>query len=393
MHNDVTPSEDKLSLCNDFASKINFHDVQLTVREREEDDVHNDNVSHANIQCCSDISVSCTTSPATTSICDNDKSNDTNIRFICDLGYGLPKEVRPRKEKVHAIAKQLVTFLSWQSQQSQVLKQYPVAPIYIILGKTTTSPESTTITFNESSTYKNTAIPPKPPDAIGESVSGTIRREEHEEAQIIHESLLSRMREVWDQVKVADPSPPFPETIISFCHQSLSEFLEMSSNCSDTIQSATNDDERVDNDTVYLSPDANHTLDITKPPPRNIIIGLLIDRRTIQYNRSVLRAQEHNIHAVRWPIENIMMNSGMIIHKNEPLNVDCVLEGMQQWHWNFMARSTITQPPHHEFVGNEMTLNSTIPDPVDCSSLFQMAALQAIQHHTTRHPHRPLHKT
>jgi hypothetical protein len=38
--------------------------------------------------------------------------------LYCDAGYGFPKEARPRREKILAVAKQLVNFISWQGQQS-----------------------------------------------------------------------------------------------------------------------------------------------------------------------------------------------------------------------------------------------------------------------------------
>jgi hypothetical protein len=36
--------------------------------------------------------------------------------LFCDAGYGFPVEARPRREKILAVAKQLVNFLSWQGR-------------------------------------------------------------------------------------------------------------------------------------------------------------------------------------------------------------------------------------------------------------------------------------
>jgi hypothetical protein len=399
VHDDLVINEDN-RLCNDFVTKINFQDVQHPSCDNHDDDENDDNVPHAYRHRCSDeVSATCIVGSETASIIlsDNDKGNDTNMRFVCDLGYGLPKEVRPRKEKIHAIAKQLVTFLAWQSQQNQkLLSRYPVAPIYVILGKTVTPNESTIVNLVESDTKEKNGIA-NPSDTKCESDTNKNCCEEHEEATLIHESLLSRMREVWDQWIATDPLPSFPESRISFCYEPLHEFLQTQGD--DTMQSSIDNSEIKYSDTIYLSPDAINTLDVTKPPPRNIIIGLLIDRRTIQYNRSVLRAQEHNIRAVRWPIEDIVSNYSripQIIHKNEPLNVDCVLEGMQQWHWNIMTHTTtIVRPPLDGSIRSGSTMahnSSSIPDTMDCRQSFEMAAIQAIQHHIIRHPQRPLHK-
>jgi hypothetical protein len=116
---------------------------------------------------------------------------------------------------------------------------------------------------------------------------------------------------------------------------------------------------------VYLSPDADAALDPCKRPPRVVVVGLLIDRR-VQPNRSKDRASKLNMVAKRWPLEDCFLE----ISAKEPLNVDCVLEGMQQWWWNSEDASA----------------------KVDRES-FIKAASQAIDHHAKRHPSRPLHVT
>jgi hypothetical protein len=401
VHDDVTSTTENENVCNDFATKLSFREVHRSASDIDDNGENEGVVPLRSIHCCDDLGDTCTTgSPsAATRLSNDNTSNAANMRFVCDLGYGLPNEQRPRKEKLHAIAKQLVTFLWWQSQQ-QELSRYPLAPIHIILGKqcpkvTLEAQPTTAINQDESDANTDTAIE-NPTDTKYDSDTGEIRCEEYEEAKLIHESLLSRMHEVWVQLALTDPLPPFPEDIISFCYQPLHVFLQTCGG--DTIQSPSDSPEIRYSDTIYLSPDSIHILDVTKPPPRNIIIGLLIDRRTIQYNRSVLRAQEHNIRAVRWPIENIMTNSCMIpqmIHKNEPLNVDCVLEGMQQWHWNIITQPIEQQQQQQQggSMSGEIVRSSTITNSLICRQSFEMAAIQAIQHHIVRHPQRPLHKT
>lgn len=47
-----------------------------------------------------------------------DESNSSRV-ILCDLGFGIPKEARPRREKILAISNQIVNFLSWQHQEGK----------------------------------------------------------------------------------------------------------------------------------------------------------------------------------------------------------------------------------------------------------------------------------
>jgi len=209
--------------------------------------------------------------------------------LLCDMGYGLPKEARPRKEKVLAIARQLVNFIEWQQQASS--DKYLPADIHIVGC----------------------------PDLTAQN------------------ALMDRMQQLW---KRANKEKPFPQSL-SFTDQTLQDLK------ADSL--------------VYLSPDAPKALDPDLPPPSLVVVGLLIDRR-IQVDRSKDRAIQLSIPSARWPIEQAVMN----LDQNEPLNVDCILEGMQQWYWNCQTDSG--------------------------SKCFVDAAIQAIQHHAQRHPERPVHK-
>jgi hypothetical protein len=274
------------------------------------------------------------------------------LRFICDLGYGLPNENRPRKEKILAIARQMINFLTWQQHQQRQLLLVPLARIYIVLGKSTASTNC-----------------------------------DNQESILVQNALLERMHEVWNQHQsnVSSTSPvPFPDDIVTFIHVSLDEFLctiscnydQKLSNC-DNVNTERMNRNSLD-DVIYLSPDAVKTLDITAIPPKNIIIGLLIDRRTIQVNRSVARAQEINIPSMRWPLEKV---TALSIHKNEPLNVDCVLEGMQQWYWNMFSSKQRDQQQLASAVGstNESKSWNVMEQELDAVTItkaFENAAIQ-----------------
>ena len=153
-------------------------------------------------------------------------------------------------------------------------------------------------------------------------------------------------------------SPSLPQHMTSTC-ESLEECIANEQNCGD-------DDacDKSKETAVYLSPDAEDSLDPSKRPPRIAVVGLLIDRR-VQPNRSKDRASKLNIVAKRWPLDDCFAD----ISAKEPLNVDCVLEGMQQWWWN---------------------CDEAAGDKTD-RECFVKAASQAIEHHAKRHPSRPLH--
>jgi len=239
--------------------------------------------------------------------------------FVCDLGFGLPNEVRPRKEKLLAISRQIVNFLYWQEQERQndIHRNTAVARILMVVS------------------------------------DGDVQQ-----------ALLQRMQDVWQQQQHHSSKStmlPFPDDIISFTQNGL--------------EAAIAEQSKREDDTVYLSPDAEATLDPSLPPPATVVVGMLIDRRHIQVNRSVDRARKLSIPAARWPLESIDDSPSLKMHKNEPLNIDCVLEGMQQWYWNY----------YH-------CQSNTSGTALAAAACFQKAAIQAIRHHQARHPERPRHK-
>jgi hypothetical protein len=207
--------------------------------------------------------------------------------IICDAGYGLPSQARPKREKISAISKQLYNFLEWQMDASGDKKK--LARVQVVGSS----------------------------DVI---------------------SLLQvRLLKLWGSTTLPNH--------IEFSCQSLEE-------CIATKEGG-----------VYLSPDANQVLDPSNRPPTTVIVGLLIDRR-IQPNRSMTRATSLEIPTARWPLEEFAN-----VDSQEPLNVDTVMEGMQEWYWN---------------------CNDSNSNYKEC---FVHAATSAIERHAKRHPNRPLHKT
>jgi hypothetical protein len=227
--------------------------------------------------------------------------------LICDAGFGLPREGRPRKEKILAIARQLVNFLEWQQQESSSSSSSGAAPTSNILARV---------------------------QVVGCPDEAT------------KSALEQRTKELWKPQSSSLPSH------VEFSCQPLEE----------TCQQYEDDDDD-EEEVVYLSPDTDDALDPCQAPPNVVVVGLLIDRR-IQVNRSKDRATKLNIVVKRWPLEDVLTN----MNAKEPLNVDCILEGMQQWWWNYP----------------KMKLSSP-------KESFCQAVAQAIEHHAQRHPARPVH--
>jgi hypothetical protein len=225
------------------------------------------------------------------------KNVEPKKMLICDAGYGFPKETRPRKEKINAIARQLSNFLVWQIDGGELNGNSVSMAQVRVVG----CPDEATIS-------------------------------------ILH-------KKISDNLKINE----LPTHLVLSC-ESLEQML------------ASVDAKQSPDPAVYLSPDADRSLDPSIPPPAVVVVGLLIDRRT-QPNRSKERASKLSVVAKRLPLKDCFVG----ISAREPLNVDCVLEVMQQWWWNCKEEQN---------GGKEA---------------FIEAASQGIERHAKRHPSRPLH--
>jgi hypothetical protein len=192
--------------------------------------------------------------------------------IVCDLGYGIPNEARPRKEKILAIARQVVNFLTWQLTETRGSSGYDYGrqrrPATIIVGC---------------------------PDIS------------------IQSALLDRMQILWTQEQSREPFPSH----LGFSNRPI------------TGQAAFSTSGPRPPSVLYLSPDSEHVLDAIQDPPDIIIVGLLIDRR-VQLDRSKNRAAALSLPTARWPLEDVVVD----MDHREPLNCDCILEGTQAWFWN-----------------------------------------------------------
>ena len=299
--------------------------------------------------------------------------------ILCDMTYGLPREARPRKEKILAISRQLVNFLKWQTtaehhqhQQQHVMN----ANMHSFSTTTTTTPYCYCCCE-----VRVVACPD----------------------QTTADALQKRMLELWNNVnnerhqhRQDDESLP---SHFSITTQPLEDWMMMmtiptTSVAAAATSAASNNNAPHSKMPVYLSPDAKDVLDIHQDPPPIVVIGLLIDRRIIQLNRSVERASKLEMPVARWPLETV----SDVLDRNEPLNVDCILEGMQQWYWNcaqldHYANNNKDDDDDDDSEESKDKVNSklSLSPSLSKARCFQDAAIQALQHHQERHPERPQH--
>ena len=228
--------------------------------------------------------------------------------IYCDAGYGFPSQARPRRERVLAVAKQMVNFLIWQKGECSS-----------VLDNDNANDDDDDGNTND---FKGAA------DIILCNFADEHSRMAVEE----------RMKQLLNGNVPAH---------VTFSTATSSE-LDLSSSSQEKI--------------VYLSPDADDVLDPNCEPPDRVVVGLLIDRR-IQPNRSKKRAATLGL-----PSARLALDTFTNIDSCEPLNVDTVLVGMQQWWWNCDK--------------GENPLR-------EC---FIKAVETTMEQHVARHPNRPLHK-
>ncbi|KAL7557661.1 hypothetical protein ACA910_001263 [Epithemia clementina (nom. ined.)] len=430
-------------------------------------------------------------------------------RILCDMGYGLPKEARARKEKILAISRQIVNFLWWQQEQLNLPESRKLLASHVATATNVVtenvSHDHACVDWNETAWCKS---PPQ--------------QQPKEESMVVLEivdcpdvetelALQTRMEQLWvqeitkkqqqqqrQQQQQQDcekrrsdhhhppPPPPllsFPANL-SFSKRSLeSHYMdycgtvhdqETSNSISTTIRQSgrsfrsnqeenerirdgnntTSDSGKTDgaNGTggsqfVYLSPDAPHALNASQPPPHTVVVGLLIDRR-VQLGRSRQRAERFSLPMAQLPLSqaglvlvpehesepadhpspnnhhmrakethlavttdknkhNNNPSSCFVFQSSEPLNVDCVLEMMQQWHWNTTAmmrqpRTVVVDPAMAPAAGRLANGTNTIPTQAQQLQQQQQqeqqrdccfnAMYQALQHHAQRHPARIQHQ-
>ncbi|KAL7470686.1 hypothetical protein ACHAXS_011076 [Conticribra weissflogii] len=261
------------------------------------------------------------------------KQHESPPIIICDAWYGFPTQKRPRRERICAVGKQLVNFLKWQAEKNY---DGDVHCRVALLGKDADL----------------VAVRDRMNEIGGQSKNG-------------NENIGSR-----DEMEF-QPNVDIPEFINGLRTNNTKNRKEMNS------------------EAIYLSPDAPYTLPASSPPPRNIIVGMLIDRR-ITSNRSLQRAEEIlNIRAARLPLDELRVKE---LTSEEPLNVDCVMELMQRWWWNCDRLLSEGASRTNHAVGKDKTeTNDNGCREEDYRKCFIEAAAWAMKSQRERHPNRTVH--
>lgn len=283
-------------------------------------------------------------------------------RIFCDLGYGFPKEERPRRERILAVAKQLVNVLIWQ--RTECLRRRNRSAAFRLRDGHRSRSEHGNVNSTLCSCARLVLV---------DCPNGEVRL-----------SLIKRMNELWSTCRVErnqdnqvpndtyEPTTAFPNNLLEFSDESLSSMVEPSSTLSKQV--------------VYLSPDSDRVLDPSMPPPNFVVVGMLIDRR-IQPLRSLRRAEHLGVAAARLPLHRV----SAVLDRNEPLNVDCILEGIQRWYWNYEDdRATHSSCSSDAVSSNDSTHDQSQELPL--FHCFDDAFTLALQSHQERHPERPRHK-
>ena len=242
--------------------------------------------------------------------------------LICDAFYGFPAQKRPRKERINAVSKQLTNFLQWRRQAAV----------------------STSSSY-ECSSYCRVSVLGNEDDV--QAVQN--RMNELAAHEVVNDSKEDITASASDDDDVEFPS-----------NMTIHRFLE-------------NEGVDIENDVVYLSPDAQDTLSSTSPPPRIVVIGMLIDRN-VTTNRSLGQAKTLMLKAAKLPLDQLNVRE---LISEEPLNVDTVMELMQRWHWNF---DKIMSTQRHE-----------CDVDAERKKAFIDAVAWAMKSQRDRHPNRTIH--
>lgn len=267
--------------------------------------------------------------------------------IICDAWYGLPTQKRPRKERVNAVARQLRNFELFATAHANDTSSLCKKKCKVVL-------------VGGASDVK----------VIGERLEKLWM---DEEGSIDGDCCYRVQLSPDTSVESLCASKP----IIS--NDANSDKTAIASSCEDTTNShhpeqlQQHDDDDV---AIYLSPNADHVLDPRKPPPRIVVVGMLIDRR-VQPNRSLVRSQKlKTTLAARLPMEELRVEG---LENSEALNVDTVLELMVRW-WDGVDKLQQQQQDNDDIAQGDLLRRC-----------FLEAATFAMMSHEDRHPNRAIH--
>ena len=281
--------------------------------------------------------------------------------LVCDAYYGFPTQKGPRRERINAVGRQIVNFLNWRDGMSSKM------------------------IASHSSHSSHRGGPSCRVSFLGnvDDVDAVRKR--------MYELVLPRCANddggAGARVRTnADADASIAAADVEFRSDStMRDFLDDERRAA--VDDYEDDDIYTGGGAVYLSPDATRTLSCDSPPPRIVVIGMLIDRNT-RTNRSLSRAEGTlMMNAAKLPLDVLKVRG---LSSREPLNVDTVMELMQRWHWNCDGRMMMEEEEKWRR-GDGTTTKGGCGREATYRVCFLEAAAFAMKSQRERHPNRTIH--
>lgn len=316
--------------------------------------------------------------------------------LICDCSYGWPNQKRPRKERIRAVAAQIFNYLEWQDQQQKLLLQtndlnhsrFLFKRKQLVIGKKDDLEplqERLMALLASSSIKDKNCIEFKPDLSIQDcvrlyctkecnSLSKNSKSNENKNENSLeniserdndNDDLLSKGM---NNLQIKNDKEEKQEIAGSDHEVSKDSQHNLQKHIECEILTNQMDDEQA----IYLSPDGSITLDPSQPPPKVVVIGMLVDRN-VTPNRSKNHAEQLQVVSAKLPLSCIYIQDNDDKNDDEePLNIDTVLEIMDRWWTN------------HCF--DNQNINNNESEKHGNTNSFVYAATEAMKSHKKRHP-------
>ena len=300
----------------------------------------------------------------------NNECSRNKFTIVCDCGYGWPSQKRPKLERQRAVAKQLVNYLE---------------SIYCTSNETKFSQENKEDSLLVED-LKRLDIVNEVNENRCKILVMVVGKEEdllplYERTQVLLSKLNDIYRSCFEishkhrQIKHSKTG----QCVLQFDSSHGDDLVASATDIDVPVIPTSGGDFDIKGEVTYLSPDSSNLLDSNDPPPRKVIVGMLVDR-SIALFRSSKRADSSGIESACLPLNDCMTilesqspSSDDIIRNDEPLNIDTILTLMHTWYdeWH-----------HHGKASNA----------IENKAIFVSSAAKAILSHQDRHPNRTLHK-
>ena len=304
--------------------------------------------------------------------------------IICDCTYGWPTQKRPRNERIRSVAQQLFNYKnrSFQAESSDCSSSASFQIILIAIGGRKAL-QPLHVQYDKLSSAKNDTtvmtrkITPstwvKGKDMLRDTI--LVATKKKEDIPILFFSDCTMIDCLQECHSLLDDNDDC--VVVTDGMNSLSVNGNSRDGKVETAIEQGQPNEAIIKTACYLSPDGIKTLNPKLPPPKIVIVGMLVDRR-VTINRSRNKAAVLNLISYQLPMSLLttQRNSNIgLIRNDEPLNIDTVLDLMDGW-WRNHFHSSHSD----KFSESDENLQS-----------FLDAADIAMKIHSDRHPMRTLH--